>query len=221
MYRSGDLVAWRADGTLEFLGRTDGQVKVRGFRVETGEVEAALVTHPAVGDAAVVPHTDPASGRTVLVGHVVPAGGAPVPGAAELRAHLAVSLPEHMLPAVFSTLEALPLTANGKVDRQALPAPRQRLATGTDYEAPATPTEELIAQVWQELLGAERVGVRDDFFELGGDSLLALRTVSRINALFGTAMAPRALFDGPTVAETAASVEELVLAELESAAGTS
>ncbi|NNJ08436.1 amino acid adenylation domain-containing protein, partial [Streptomyces sp. PKU-MA01144] len=221
MYRSGDLVAWRADGTLEFLGRTDGQVKIRGFRVETGEVEAALVTHPAVGGAAVVPHTDPASGRTVLVGHVVPAGGAPVPGAAELRAHLAASLPEHMLPAVFGTLEALPLTANGKVDRAALPAPEARVATGTPYEAPATPTEELVAEVWQELLGAERVGVHDDFFALGGDSLLALRTVSRINGLFGTALSPRALFDRPTVAETAAGVEELVLAELEAAAGAS
>ncbi|MER7484267.1 amino acid adenylation domain-containing protein, partial [Streptomyces sp. NPDC126510] len=221
MYRSGDLVAWRADGTLEFLGRTDGQVKIRGFRVETGEVEAALVTHPAVADAAVVPHTDPASGRTTLVGHVVPAGGTAVPGAAELRAHLASSLPDHMIPAVFTTLEALPLTANGKVDRRALPAPEQRLAAGTKYEAPATPTEELVAEVWRELLGAERVGVHDDFFELGGDSLLALRTVSRINALFGTDLSPRALFERPTVAETAADVEELVLTELEAAAGTS
>ncbi|MEU6682005.1 amino acid adenylation domain-containing protein [Streptomyces sp. NPDC046832] len=218
MYRSGDLVAWRADGTLEFLGRSDGQVKIRGFRVETGEVEAALVTHPAVGDTAVVPHTDPASGRTVLVGHVVPVAGAPVPTAAQLRSHLASSLPEHMIPALFTTLDALPLTANGKVDRRALPAPRQGLATGAEYQAPATPTEELIAEVWQELLGAERVGVHDDFFALGGDSLLALRTVSRINALFGTAMSPRALFEGPTVAETAAGVEELVLAELEAAA---
>ncbi|MFJ2510968.1 amino acid adenylation domain-containing protein [Streptomyces griseoviridis] len=221
MYRSGDLVAWRTDGTLEFLGRTDGQVKIRGFRVETGDVEATLVTHPGVGDAAVVPHTDPGTGRTVLVGHVVPVAGAPVPTAAELRAHLAASLPEHMIPALFTTLYALPLTANGKVDRRALPAPDHALATGAEYQAPATPTEELIAEVWQELLGAERVGARDDFFELGGDSLLALRTVSRINALFGTAMSPRALFEGPTVAETAAGVEELILAELEAAAGTS
>ncbi|GAA1418182.1 hypothetical protein GCM10009601_13380 [Streptomyces thermospinosisporus] len=221
MYRSGDLVAWRADGTLEFLGRTDSQVKIRGFRVETGEVEAALVTHPAVGDAAVVPCTDPASGRTVLVGHVVPAGAAPVPGTAGLRAHLAASLPEHMIPSVFTTLSALPLTANGKVDRAALPAPRERLGTGTAYQAPATPTEELVAEVWQELLGAERVGVHDNFFELGGDSLLALRTVSRINSLFRTELSPRDLFERPTVAETAACVEELVLAELEAAAGTS
>ncbi|MGP4004549.1 amino acid adenylation domain-containing protein [Streptomyces sp. 8N706] len=220
MYRSGDLVAWRPDGTLEFLGRTDGQVKIRGFRVETGEIEAALVAHRAIGDAAVVPHTDPELGRTVLVGHLVPAGSTQVPGAAQLRAHLAASLPEHMLPAAFTTLDALPLTANGKVDRKALPAPEQRLATGTEYEAPATPTEELISEAWQELLGVERVGVRDNFFELGGDSLLALRTVSRINALFRTDMSPRALFDRPTVAETAAGVEELILAELEAAAAT-
>ncbi|TLQ42863.1 non-ribosomal peptide synthetase [Streptomyces marianii] len=220
MYRSGDLVAWRPDGTLDFLGRTDGQVKIRGFRVETGEIEAALVAHRAVGDAAVVPHTDPGSGRTVLVGHLVPAGSTLLPGAAELRAHLAASLPEHMLPAAFTTLDALPLTANGKVDRKALPAPEQRLATGTRYEAPATSTEQLIAEAWQELLGVERVGVHDNFFELGGDSLLALRTASRINDLFGTDLTPRALFDQPTVAETAEGVEELILAELEAAART-
>ncbi|WP_052868033.1 non-ribosomal peptide synthetase [Streptomyces niger] len=220
MYRSGDLVAWRPDGTLEFLGRTDGQVKIRGFRVETGEIEAALVAHPAVGDAAVVPHTDPESGRTVLVGHLVPAGGTPLPGTAELRAHLAAALPEHMLPAAYTTLTALPLTANGKVDRKALPAPEQRIGTGTEYVAPRTPTEELIAEVWQEVLGAERVGVHDTFFELGGDSLVALRTVARLNSLFGTGMSPRALFDRPTVAETAAGIEELILAELEASAGT-
>ncbi|EST38512.1 hypothetical protein N566_06925 [Streptomycetaceae bacterium MP113-05] len=218
MYRSGDLVPWRADGTLEFIGRTDGQVKIRGFRIETGEIESVLVAHPAVGDAAVVPHRK--GGRTVLVGHVVPVGGNPAPDTAELRAHLAAALPDHMLPAVFSPLTALPLTANGKVDRGALPAPAEHVATDTAYEPPATATEELIAQTWQELLGVERVGVHDNFFELGGDSLLALRTASRINALFGTDLSPRALFDRPTIAETASGVEELVLAELEEAAGT-
>ncbi|WUC83951.1 non-ribosomal peptide synthetase [Streptomyces sp. NBC_00536] len=223
MYRSGDLVAWRPDGTLEFLGRTDGQVKIRGFRVETGEIEAALVAHPAVGDAAVVARNDgePAgSGRTVLVAHVVPAAGAPAPGADELRAHLAASLPEHMLPAAFTSLTALPLTANGKVDRAALPAPeaQRRLATGTAYEAPATVTEEVLAETWAELLGVERVGVHDNFFALGGDSLLALRTASRINAVFATDLSPRSLFDRPTVAETAHAVEEIILAELEAAA---
>ncbi|MER5733146.1 amino acid adenylation domain-containing protein [Streptomyces sp. NPDC002138] len=223
MYRSGDLVAWRPDGTLEFLGRADGQVKIRGFRIETGEIEAALVAHPAVGDAAVVVHTDgegAGSGRTVLVAHVVPAPGVPAPGAEELRAHLAASLPEHMLPAAFTSLTALPLTANGKVDRKALPAPaaERRMATGTEYEAPATVTEEVLAEVWEELLGVERVGVHDNFFALGGDSLLALRMASRINAVFGTELSPRSLFDRPTVAETAYAVEEIILAELEAAA---
>ncbi|MGW0366580.1 amino acid adenylation domain-containing protein [Streptomyces sp. NPDC002990] len=219
MYRSGDLVAWRADGTLEFLGRTDGQVKIRGFRVETGEIEAALTVHPAIGDAAVVPHTE--NGRTVLVAHLVAADGAEVPHSAALRRHLAASLPDHMLPAAFDVLAALPLTANGKVDRRALPAGAQRVATGMRYEPPATATEVLIAEVWQELLNVERVGVHDDFFTLGGDSLLALRAASRINALFGTDLSPRELFDRPTVAETAHGVEELVLAELEAAAATS
>ncbi|MER5747007.1 amino acid adenylation domain-containing protein [Streptomyces sp. NPDC002225] len=222
MYRSGDRVAWRADGTLEFLGRGDGQVKIRGFRVETGEIEAVLAGHPAVGDAAVAAHTEPGSGRTVLVGHLVPARGAALPGAAELRAHLAASLPEHMLPAHYTALDALPLTANGKVDRSALPDPEEtRLATATAYVAPSSPTETLIAEIWQELLGAERVGLHDNFFELGGDSLLALRTVSRINAVFGTDLTPRAVFDRPTVLESAAEVEEVILAELEAAAAPS
>ncbi|MET9696662.1 amino acid adenylation domain-containing protein [Streptomyces sp. NPDC006529] len=227
MYRSGDLVAWRPDGTLEFLGRSDGQVKIRGFRVETGEIEAALVAHPAVGDAAVVAHTGggdgagSGSGRTVLVAHVVPAAGAPAPDADELRAHLAASLPPHMLPAAFTRLAALPLTANGKVDRAALPAPEaeRRLTGATAYEAPAGVTEEVLVEAWEELLGAERVGVHDNFFALGGDSLLALRMASRINEIFGTDLSPRSLFDRPTVAETARAVEEIILAELEAAAG--
>ncbi|MER7764187.1 amino acid adenylation domain-containing protein [Streptomyces sp. NPDC097619] len=219
MYRSGDLVAWRADGTLEFLGRTDGQVKVRGFRIEPGEIESALTAHPAIADAAVVAHHE--DGRTVLVAHLVPGTDRSVPDTAELRGHLAGSLPGHMIPAAFATLDALPLTANGKVDRRALPAPADltgRLAAAAAYEAPTTPVEELVAESWRELLGAERVGVHDDFFALGGDSLLALRAASRVTALFGTAYAPRDVFERPTVAGTARAVEELILAELEAAA---
>ncbi|MFF2076047.1 amino acid adenylation domain-containing protein [Kitasatospora sp. NPDC058162] len=222
MYRSGDLVAWRADGVLDFLGRGDGQVKIRGFRIETGEVEAALVTHPAVGDAAVVPWTE--DGRTVLVGYLVPDATRPdtaLPDAAALRAHLAATLPGHMLPAAFVPLPALPLTANGKVDRRALPAPADRIGSGTGHQAPRTATEQLIADIWRELLGVPRVGVEDDFFTLGGDSLLSLRAVSRINSLFGTGLSPRALFERPTVAGTATAVEDLVLAELEAAAAQS
>ncbi|MGW1198622.1 amino acid adenylation domain-containing protein [Streptomyces sp. NPDC002536] len=216
MYRSGDLAAWRADGTLEFLGRADGQVKIRGFRIETGEIEAALTAHPDITDAVVVPHEE--DGRKVLVAYLV-APAWTEPNTAVLRDHLAATLPGHMLPSAFLVLPRLPLTANGKVDRRGLPEPGQRVETGTAYEAPGTVTEEFLAEVWQELLGAERVGIHDDFFALGGDSLLALRTVSRINAAFGTELSPRVLFDRPTVAQTAYEVEEQILAELEQTAG--
>ncbi|MFI5618575.1 amino acid adenylation domain-containing protein [Streptomyces sp. NPDC051567] len=218
MYRSGDLARWRTDGTLEFLGRADGQVKIRGFRIETGEIEAALVTHPRIADAAVVAHTD--ADRTVLVGHVV-APDWSEPHTTELRDHLLRTLPEYMVPAVFLRLDELPLTPSGKVDRRALPEPRERVATGAAYEAPATVTEEALAEIWQELLGVERVGVHDNFFEAGGDSLLAVRMASRINACFGTAVSPRTLFDRPTIAGTAIEVEERILAELEQDTATS
>ncbi|MET7798192.1 amino acid adenylation domain-containing protein [Streptomyces decoyicus] len=212
MYRSGDLARWRTDGTLEYLGRADGQVKIRGFRIETGEIEAALVTHPRIADAAVVAHTD--ADRTILVSHVV-APGWSEPHTAELREHLLTTLPEYMVPAVFLRLEELPLTPSGKVDRRALPAPLERVETSTAYEAPATVTEEALVDIWQELLGVEHVGVHDNFFEAGGDSLLAVRMASRINAAFGTEVSPRTLFDRPTIAETAIEVEEQILAELE------
>ncbi|MFI6685879.1 amino acid adenylation domain-containing protein [Streptomyces sp. NPDC050485] len=217
MYRSGDLARWRTDGTVEYLGRADGQVKIRGFRIETGEIEAALVTHPRIADAAVVAHTD--ADRTVLVGHVV-APDWSEPHTAELREHLLTTLPEYMVPAVFLGLDALPLTPSGKVDRRALPEPPQQVATGTAYEPPATVTEEALADIWQELLGVERVGVHDNFFEAGGDSLLAVRLASRINAAFGTDISPRTLFDRPTIAGTAIEVEERILAELERSTAT-
>ncbi|WP_234314334.1 non-ribosomal peptide synthetase [Streptomyces sp. NRRL S-575] len=217
MYRSGDLARWRADGTLEYLGRADGQVKIRGFRIETGEIEAALVTHPRIADAAVVAHTD--ADRTILVGHVVAADRSEL-HTTELREHLLRTLPEFMVPAVFLQLDELPLTPSGKVDRRALPEPQERVSSGIAYEAPATVTEEALAEMWQELLGVERVGVHDNFFEAGGDSLLAVRMASRINALFGTALSPRTLFDRPTIAETAVEVEERILAELEQSTAT-
>ncbi|MFD9723256.1 amino acid adenylation domain-containing protein [Streptomyces sp. NPDC059072] len=218
MYRSGDLARWRADGTVEYLGRADGQVKIRGFRIETGEIEAALVTHPRIADAAVVAHTD--DDRTVLVGHVVVADRGEL-HTTELRDHLLRTLPEFMVPAVFRRLDEMPLTPSGKVDRRALPEPQERVSTGAAYEAPATVTEEALAEIWRELLGVARVGVHDNFFEAGGDSLLAVRMASRINALFGTALSPRTLFDRPTIAETAVEVEERILAELEQSTTTS
>jgi amino acid adenylation domain-containing protein len=201
LYRTGDRVRWRADGAIDFLGRFDHQVKVRGFRIELGEIEAALRPHQGVTDCAVVARED-VPGDPRLVAYVV--GEA---RAEELRAHLRQGLPEYMLPSAFVFLDALPLTPNGKLDRKALPTPE--LASSEDrYVAPRTPVEEVLAGIWAEVLRLERVGVEESFFELGGHSLLATRVVSRVRELFGVELPLRALFEGPTVAEMAARVEE-------------
>ncbi|WOX15492.1 non-ribosomal peptide synthetase [Streptomyces sp. N50] len=212
MYRSGDLARWNPDGTLAFLGRGDGQVKVRGFRIETGEIEAVLVAHPEVADAVVVARGD--GDRTVLAAYVV-APGLDESAAAELRAHLGATLPPHMLPTHYVPLPALPLNTNGKVDRGALPAPQGRAEPVREHQPAGTPTEEFLAHTWAELLNVERVGAHDDFFELGGDSLLALRMTSRVNAAFGIDLSPRTVFDRPTVARIATEIEDRILAELE------
>jgi amino acid adenylation domain-containing protein len=201
LYRTGDRARWLADGTLEFMGRTDFQVKVRGFRIEPGEIEAALRQAPGVADCAVVAREDVPGDRR-LVAYIV--------GEAEaeaLRAHLRRSLPEHMVPAAFVFLETLPLTPNGKLDRKALPAP-EYAADADRYVAPRTPEEEVLAGIWAELLHVERVGVHDSFFELGGHSLLVTRVVSRVRQVFGVEVPLRALFEGPTVAELARVVAE-------------
>ncbi|HEU4559378.1 MAG TPA: condensation domain-containing protein, partial [Longimicrobium sp.] len=201
---------WLADGGIEFLGRTDEQVKVRGFRIEPGEVEAVLSDHPEVREAVVVVRED-APGDRRLVAYVVAAEPAVTP--AELRAHLKGRLPEYMVPSAVVVLDSLPLTPSGKVARRALPAPD--LASPDEaYVAPRTPTEEVLAGIWAEVLRLERVGVEESFFEMGGHSLLATRMVSRIRAVFGVEVPLRALFEGPTVAELAVRVEEMRRAEL-------
>ncbi len=206
MYRSGDRVRRRADGSPDFLGRTDFQVKVRGFRIEPGEVEAALLRHPGVRDAVVVARGDGA-GTARLVGYAVPAepGAAPPPEA--LRAHLQATLPEYMVPSALVVLPELPLTPNGKVDRRALPAPEP--AAGGEHAAPRTPTEEVLAGIWAQVLGLapERVGRDAGFFALGGHSLLATRVVSRLREAFGREVPLRALFEAPTVAGLAARID--------------
>ena len=202
LYRTGDRVRWLAGGALEFVGRTDQQVKVRGFRIEPGEVEAALMAHGGVRDCVVVVREE--GGEKRLAAYVVPADGA-APSAGELREHLRARLPEYMVPAAFVLLDALPLNANGKVDRRALPAPEY--AAEAEFAEPRTPTEELLAGIFAEVLGAERVGLHDGFFELGGHSLLATRVVSRIRQGLQVELPLRALFEHPTVGALAEEVE--------------
>ncbi len=171
MYKTGDLARYRPDGNIEFLGRADHQVKIRGFRIELGEIEAALGQHPAVREAVVLARED-APGEKRLVAYVV--AGARAADDDDLRRFLKEKLPEYMVPAVFVLLDALPLMPNGKIDRRALPAPdRSRPELDKAFVAPRTPTEELLAEIWAQLLDIERVGVHDNFFDLGGHSLLA------------------------------------------------
>ncbi|WP_420124962.1 non-ribosomal peptide synthase/polyketide synthase [Longimicrobium sp.] len=205
VYRTGDLGRYRPDGSVEPAGRVDGQVKVRGFRVELGEIEAALAKHPAVAEAVVaVRGEDP---DRVLVAYAVPREGAGIDAEA-LRAHLKAILPDYMVPAAFVALAAVPLTANGKVDRRALPEPVIS-AEETRPTAPRTPAEEILVQIWVEVLRRESVGVHDDFFALGGHSLLATRLLARVQNALGVVVPLRALFEGPTVAELAVRVEEM------------
>ena len=204
LYRTGDRALWSADGMLQFLGRLDEQVKIRGFRVEPGEIEAVLCTHPSVAQAAVVARSE--HDTIQLVAYVVPIGAQAVK--AELRAYVARTLPAHMMPLAFVSLDALPLTPNGKLERKALPLPDGLSAPMSRYEAPADLTETRIAGIFQELLGANRVGRHDDFFELGGHSLLVLRLVATIKAEFGRPIAMARVFRSPTPAQLAAALNE-------------
>ena len=207
-YLTGDVVRWGADGRLEFLGRRDDQVKVRGFRVEPGEVEACLTTHPGVGQAAVIAQDDR------LTAFVVGAASA-----SELTKHAADRLPAHLVPGAFVHLDRLPLTASGKVDRASLGS----LAAGSaapaadddaDDAAPFTEAEQLVAEIWSQVLGADGLRAGDDFFRIGGHSLLALRVTGRARAIVGTQVPVRLLFQHPTLAGFAAAVEDLILADL-------
>ncbi|WP_219665566.1 non-ribosomal peptide synthetase [Streptomyces bambusae] len=204
MYRTGDLVRWSHDGTIEYLGRTDFQVKVRGFRIELGEIEAVLARHPQVSRVAVVVRED-RPGTKMLAGYVVPAADGPAPGAQELRAHAAADLPDYMVPAVFVTLDALPLNTNGKLDRKALPAPD--FTDRPAGRAPATPREELLAGLFADVLGLPAVGVEDSFFTLGGDSITSVQLVGRAR-LAGLVLTPREVFQHKTVQALAAALPQ-------------
>jgi non-ribosomal peptide synthetase component F len=196
MYRTGDLGRWLEDGTIEFLGRNDFQVKIRGYRIELGEIESRLSGHDAVDEAIVVAREE----RLIAyyVGRETSAG--------ELREHLGVTLPEVMLPAAFVRLESMPLTANGKIDRSALPLPDALGSRG--YEPPRGEIETAIAAIWAEVLQVERVGRNDNFFELGGHSLTAVTVIERMRQQ-ELHIEIRALFAAPTLAEVAAAVEQI------------
>jgi len=215
LYRTGDLVRYQSGGVLEFLGRIDGQVKIRGFRVETGEIESVLTAHPGVRAAAVIlREDDPGSPR--LVAYIVGTDGAEPPSITELRRFLADRLPEHMVPAAFVALPALPLTGSGKVDRRALSQPGgERPRLEREYVPPASDVEQALVEVWAESLKIARVGVQDNFFELGGHSLLATQVITRIRERLRVEVPLIALFQMPTVEQLAVLVEEKILDALE------
>jgi amino acid adenylation domain-containing protein len=204
MYRSGDRARYRPDGNIEFLGRLDHQLKLRGFRIEPGEIEAVLAGHAAVREALVLLRED-VPGDPRLVAYVVARDAAIA--VADLRAWLMPLLPDYMLPSAFVLMAALPLTPNGKIDRNALPRPEARdAAIAATFVAPRDPVEEVLAAIWAGVLGIERVGVEDNFFELGGDSLLAIQVLSRLRDRLGIELSVRSFFEAPTIADLAGRI---------------
>ncbi|MGR3187642.1 non-ribosomal peptide synthetase DhbF [Bacillus subtilis] len=201
MYRTGDQARWRADGSLDYIGRADHQIKIRGFRIELGEIDAVLANHPHIEQAAVVVREDQ-PGDKRLAAYVVADAAIDT---AELRRYMGASLPDYMVPSAFVEMDELPLTPNGKLDRKALPAPD--FSTSVSDRAPRTPQEEILCDLFAEVLGLARVGIDDSFFELGGHSLLAARLMSRIREVMGAELGIAKLFDEPTVAGLAAHLD--------------
>ncbi len=201
LYRTGDRVRWRADGALEFLGRFDRQVKIRGFRIEPGEIESALQRHPRVRQSVVVVK-ETASGEHQLIAYVA-AERKPAPSGADLRQYLQTMIPDYMVPSFVVVLDTLPLNANGKLDRRALPDTESQPQLETGYLAPRDDVEQKIAEIWTSILGLTRVGVRDRFFELGGHSLLAVQMVARLAQTFGRTLPVSAIFEHGTIGELA------------------
>ncbi|HJT79671.1 MAG TPA: AMP-binding protein, partial [Chthoniobacterales bacterium] len=215
VYRTGDLCRYRSDGKIEFLGRIDHQIKIRGFRVEPGEIETLLIEHPGVSQCAVIDRVEK-SGDRRLVGYVVPSGGddSSVPDAAGLKEFLRRKLPDYMVPAAFVVMNKLPLTRTGKVERAALPAPEPVRPVRRAEDGPRTETEKQIARIWEDLLPINGIGLTDDFFQIGGHSLLAVSVMTRINAVFGLNLPVATIFRAPTVealANAASNSENLSL----------
>jgi amino acid adenylation domain-containing protein len=211
LYKSGDLGRWRSDGNIEFLGRNDQQVKLRGFRVELGEIEARLLRHPSIKQVAVVARADDSAEKR-LVAYVVAqeqSDSNALPSIAELREHLRSALPEYMVPSAFVWMESLPLTVNGKLDKRALPRPEPESYMSHPYEAPEGEIEEVLADIWHCLLPAGRIGRQDNFFELGGNSLVAMQVMTRIRSSLAIDVPTSVLFECPTVQQLAMRVEDL------------
>jgi thioesterase domain-containing protein/acyl carrier protein len=207
MYRTGDRARFWEDGNLEFLGRQDFQVKIRGYRIELGEIETVLALHPAVAECLVMARSD-AGPEKYLAAYIVPTVPGQPPTVNELRSFLREKLPDYMVPPSYVFLDRMPVTPNGKVDRKALPAPElRRDQVGCDYVAPRTPTEQAIAAIVARVLGADRVGVTDDFFELGGNSLRAVQVVHGIEEALEARLSVSALLQSPTVADLAERVD--------------
>ena len=207
LYKMGDLGRYLPDGNIELLGRIDTQTKIRGHRIELAEVEAVMAQHPGVLESVVSVHEQGTGGRR-LVAYVVPKSNH-TDQVDELRSFLKEKLPEYMVPSAFLTLDALPLTPNGKVDRKALPEPDQtRLALDREYVAPRTPVEKILAEIWSDVLGVEKVGLNDNFFDLGGHSLLMAVLISQVREAFDLEIPISSLFEAPTVAGLAGIIEE-------------
>jgi amino acid adenylation domain-containing protein len=214
IYRTGDKGRYLADGSIEFTGRMDEQVKVRGFRIELGEIESVLREHESVTEAVVVALEDNGSEKR-LVAYLVAARDV-LMNVGELRNYLKERLPDYMIPSAFVYLDSLPLTSHGKLDRKALPAPdSERPALAEAFLAPQTPTEKSLASIWMKLLRINRVGINDNYFELGGDSLLATQLVSQVRGAFEVELPLVELFRHPTLAELAASIEEAIIEQME------
>ncbi|MEN3033071.1 non-ribosomal peptide synthetase, partial [Chromobacterium amazonense] len=203
LYKTGDLGRWLPDGNLEYLGRNDFQVKIRGFRIELGEIEARLAQCDGVREAVVIAREDVPGDKRLVAYLLAEPGIELVP--AQLRQQLAQRLAEYMLPSAFVTLDTFPLTPNGKLDRQALPAPDQTSVVARGYAAPIGEVEEVLAEIWQDLLGLERVGRWDHFFELGGHSLIIVSLIERLRSL-GWPLEVRTVFASPVLAEMAQAI---------------
>ncbi|MFB2919271.1 MULTISPECIES: phosphopantetheine-binding protein, partial [Aerosakkonema] len=208
LYKTGDRVRYLPDGNIEYLGRIDDQVKVRGFRIELGEIEVALSQHPNLLSVAVLLREDIPSQKS-LVAYAVPLQE-PAPTFGDLRHFLKERLPDYMVPSAFVILESLPLTPNGKVDRKLLPAPDLKsLIEKAEFVAPQTPTEELVASIWAEVLGVEELSINDNFFELGGHSLLATQLLSKLSYHLGLNLPLYKFFEAPSVADFSSYIEAI------------